>query len=116
MLQSGHRRVLDARRADLSFESRFDLAYNAAHSIALAALRVRGYRAETRYMVFQCLHETLRLPQRECRTLDLCHKYRNVAEYEGHFEPDEALLSELLRIVSVMLDSAAELTQPLKER
>lgn len=32
-------RLADAERRDLSFESRFDLTYNAAHALALYALR-----------------------------------------------------------------------------
>ena len=39
----------------LSFDSRFDLAYNAAHAFALFALRRTGYRSENRYLVFQAL-------------------------------------------------------------
>ena len=61
-MQSGLRRLDDAGRRELSLESRFDLAYNAAHALALAALRLRGYRSESRYLVFQCLQHTLDLP------------------------------------------------------
>ncbi len=45
---SGLRRLRDAERPELSLESRFDLAYNAAHALALAALRHQGYRSESR--------------------------------------------------------------------
>ena len=38
LLRSGQRRLDDAGREELSVESRFDLAYNAAHALALAAL------------------------------------------------------------------------------
>ncbi len=55
---SGESRLADAERTDLSFESRFDLAYNAAHSLALYALRRKGYRPSNRYIVFQLLAET----------------------------------------------------------
>lgn len=48
--------------ATLAIESRFDLAYNAAHALALAALRARGYRSDNRYVVFQALPHTLGLP------------------------------------------------------
>ena len=44
-----------ARQPILSLESRFDLAYNAAHATALSALRVHGYRRENCYLVFRCL-------------------------------------------------------------
>lgn len=45
----------------LAFESRFDLAYNAAHSFALAALRYHGYRTDKRFVVFQVLPCTLNI-------------------------------------------------------
>lgn len=37
-------RLNDAENEGLSYSSRFDLAYNAAHGLALAALRAAGYR------------------------------------------------------------------------
>ena len=46
----------------LSLDSRFDLAYNAAHAFSLAALRWHGYRSEHRYTVFQCLGESHGIP------------------------------------------------------
>jgi len=50
-VRSGIRRLDDAEREELSLEDRFDLAYDAAHALALAALRFRGYRSESRYLV-----------------------------------------------------------------
>lgn len=49
LLRSASARLQDAMRNELSPESRFDLAYNAAHALALAALRWHGYRSESRY-------------------------------------------------------------------
>jgi len=40
--RSGEARLADAERPDLSLESRFDLGYNAAHALSLAALRRLG--------------------------------------------------------------------------
>lgn len=54
-------------------ESAFDLAYNAAHALALAALRWHGYRSENRYLVFQALAHTVGFPPAKWRVLDLCH-------------------------------------------
>jgi hypothetical protein len=59
LIHSGTVRFADAKNDKLSFESRFDLAYNAAHAHALAALRFHGYRSENRYLVFQSLEHTL---------------------------------------------------------
>lgn len=50
--RSGEARLADAANPELAVESRFDLAYNAAHALALAALRRAGYRSENRYLVF----------------------------------------------------------------
>ncbi len=59
LLRSATVRLQDAMQPVLSLESRFDLAYNAAHAAALSALRFHGYRSESRYLVFQCLEHTL---------------------------------------------------------
>ena len=50
LLHSGRKRLKDAGNTDLSPESRFTLAYDAAHSFSLAAVRRTGYRpANVRY-------------------------------------------------------------------
>jgi hypothetical protein len=51
-VRSGHARLKDTQTPGLSLDSRFDLAYNAAHAFSLAALRWHGYRSENRYIVF----------------------------------------------------------------
>lgn len=61
LLRTGAARLHDAQNAALALESRFDLAYNAAHALCLAALRRMGYRASNRYIVFQVLPHTLGL-------------------------------------------------------
>lgn len=63
---------------------------------ALTALRLCGYRSDKRYLVFQCLEHTLGLGKAQVRLFDLCHNRRNLAEYEGYMEVDEALLAELI--------------------
>lgn len=97
LIRSGVRRLNDAERQYLSLESRFDLAYNAAHALALAALRRRGYRSDSRYLVFQCLQHTIDLPQAQWRVLDNAHRKRNLAEYEGVLDVGEELIAALLR-------------------
>jgi hypothetical protein len=56
--RAGLARLLDASNTSLALESRFDLAYNAAHGLCLAALRWHGYRSTNRYIVFQLLPNT----------------------------------------------------------
>ncbi len=94
--ESALARLDDANRADLTYDSRFDLAYNAAHALALYALRRLGYRSDNRYLVFQTLHHTTGLPPETWRVLAKAHERRNLAEYEGHLEHDEKLLAELI--------------------
>jgi hypothetical protein len=96
LLRSGKARLVDARNASLALESRFDLAYNAAHALCLAALRRHGYRARQRYIVFQVLPHTLGLGPEVWRVLDKCHHMRNVAEYEGALDVDERIVADLV--------------------
>lgn len=102
LIDSARKRLSDARKKDLSSESRFDLAYNAAHAFALAALRRRGYRSENRQIVFQSLGHTLGIETPIWRVLAKCHDQRNLAEYEGHSEVDEKLLSDLIRCATIV--------------
>jgi hypothetical protein len=102
-------RLNDAENSSLSYASRFDLAYNAAHGLALAALRAAGYRSDKRYMVFQCLIHTTSLSKVQTRIFSICHQRRNLAEYEGHFEIDEPLLKELIANTKQLLGSVQEI-------
>ncbi|MDI1268411.1 MAG: hypothetical protein PSV40_04830 [Polaromonas sp.] len=96
LVRSGMARLNDARNTSLALESRFDLAYNAAHSLSLAALRRLGYRASNRYIVFQVLPHTLGLGPEVWRVLDKCHNMRNRGEYEGLLDVDERLVTDLV--------------------
>lgn len=94
--RSGMARLQDAANASLSLEGRFDLAYNAAHALCLAALRIKGYRPANRYIVFQVLPHTLGLGPEVWRVLAKCHDLRNLGEYEGDLNIDDRLLADLL--------------------
>lgn len=96
LLRTGIARLHDARNTTLALESRFDLAYNAAHALCLAALRRMGYRAGNRYIVFQVLPHTLGLGPEVWRVLDKCHNTRNLGEYEGLLDVDERLVNDLI--------------------
>ncbi len=98
LVRSGAARLKDSKNDSLSIESRFDLAYNAAHTLSLAALRYHGYRSQSRYLVFQCLQHTLNLPNEQWRVLDSAHRKRNMAEYEGDIDVDEQLIEALIRV------------------
>ncbi|GGK05130.1 hypothetical protein [Luteimonas terricola] len=96
LLRSGRARLVDSRNGTLSIESRFDLAYNAAHALCLAALRRSGYRAHHRYIVFQALPHTLGLGPEVWRVLAKAHDLRNLAEYEGHVDVEERLVRDVV--------------------
>lgn len=98
LIASGSVRLKDAQRAELSEESRFDLAYNGAHSLALAALRHLGYRSKNRFFVFQALEHTLGLPAEKWRVLAKAHSLRNQMEYEGEAGVDGRLLEEMIKV------------------
>ena len=55
MINGAKRRLVDAQNENLASESRFDRAYGAAHGLALAALRQKGYScAETARANLRC--------------------------------------------------------------
>jgi hypothetical protein len=96
LLRSGLARLQDAATPSLSLESRFDLGYNAAHALSLAALRWHGFRSGNRYIVFQLLPHTLGLGPQVWRVLSKCHDVRNLGEYEGNLNIDERIVTDLL--------------------
>lgn len=108
LMRSARDRWRDAGNPQLAFASRFDLAYNAAHAIALTALRLRGYRSDKRYLVFQCLIHTVDANKVQVRLLALCHERRNLAEYEGYMDEDEALLGQLMEGATMLLRKVEE--------
>jgi len=103
--RSGLTRLADAQNEANSLESRFDLAYNAAHALSLAALRRSGYRSANRYIVFQALQHTLGLGPEVWRVLAHCHELRNRGEYAGDLEVNERLLTDLIKACKI--DAAA---------
>jgi hypothetical protein len=102
LISMGTHRLTDATNESLSTESRFDLAYNAAHALALAALRKAGYRSKNRFVVFQALEHTAGMAPAEWRVLAKAHTTRNMMEYEGEGDIDDQLLAELIRITRTL--------------
>jgi len=105
----------DAANPDLSPESRFRLAYGAAHAIALAALRREGYRPQNRQVVFQALAHTLDAQPGVWRMLAKTHQQRNRMEYEGLGEVDERLLADVIAAARRLLDTLLALAPPSSE-
>lgn len=101
-VRSAAMRLKDAQHDAVSIEGRFDPAYNAAHSLALAALRWQGYRSDSRYLVFQCLPHTLQLDKKSMQLLNRYHVARNRIEYHGQFDISESMLAELIDLAKLL--------------
>src|SRR6266436_349843 len=115
MVNGARKRLADAQNEDLAAESRFDLAYGAAHGFALAALRQKGYRSGNRFTVFQALTHTVDgLDPVAVRIFAKSHNERNLAEYEGRTEVDERLLGELIRYTIELQKAVLALEPPAK--
>lgn len=112
LLRSGRTRLKDASTKSLALESRFDLAYNAAHALCLAALRGHGYRSGNRYIVFQVLPHTLGLGPEVWRVLSKCHDIRNAGEYEGDLQIDERIVADLLTACNAVLAKVEAVKPP----
>ena len=112
--RSGEARLKDAANRDLALESRFDLAYNAAHALALAALRRLGYRSDNRYVVFQVLPHTLGLTNEQWRVLAKAHDVRNRAEYEGVLDVDDRLVTDMIAAATLVRDALRKAGPPPK--
>ena len=109
LVGSARARLQDAANPALSLESRFDLAYNAGHALALAALRWHGYRPSSRYVVFQCIPHTLGLGAEVWRVLSLGHERRNKAEYEGVVDVDGRLVEDLVEAGGRVFEAVSRL-------
>jgi hypothetical protein len=115
LLDSGRKRLADAKNENLTTESRFDLAYAAAHAFSLAAMRWHGYRpANRRYIVFQALSHTLGIKPEIWRILDKCHGIRNSFEYGGSFDVDNQLLIDLIAATEI-IGKAVEALGPVAQ-
>jgi hypothetical protein len=112
LLRNAAVRLEDASNEHLHAESRFDLAYSAAHSLAVAALRRLGYRPGNRRIVFQALAHSLGTPAASWRFLSRCHDQRNLREYEGFALVDERMLMDLVRIAHEIQTVIRELPPP----
>jgi hypothetical protein len=115
MLSSARTRLVDAQNESLDPDSQFDLAYGAAHRLALAALRHQGYRSENRITVFQTLVHTLGTDSADVQIFLKAHNERNLAEYEGRMEIDEVLLADLIRCTKKLEAAVGKLDPPAGE-
>ncbi len=112
LVRSGLARLADAKVPQLSLEGRFDLVYNAAHALCLAALRWHGYRSGHRFIVFQVLPHTLALGPEVWRVLAKGHEMRNLGEYEGHTNVEERIVRDMIAACDEVAAKLASLPGP----
>ena len=115
MVTSARRSLADAQNESIETDSQFDLAYGAAHRLALAALRHQGYRSENRITVFQTLAHTLGTSSADIQTFLKAHNERNLAEYQGRLDINEKLLADLVGATKRLDAAVGKLTPPPAE-
>jgi hypothetical protein len=98
----GRTRLKDAANTELSLDGRFDLAYNGAHALALAALHEAGYAPENRFIVFQVLIHTTALDPVKVRVLDKAHRERNAFEYQAEGAITERFVAEIIEAAKAL--------------
>lgn len=103
LLESAAQLLRDARNPQISEITRFSVAYQAAHSLGLAALRACDYRPSQglghRAIVFQALAHTVGAPSDLWVPLSKAHKKRNALEYDGLVIFSGGDVKELLELV-----------------
>jgi hypothetical protein len=112
MVESAKKKLVDAQNEGLDPDSQFDLAYGAAHRLALAALRQAGYRSEDRVAVFQTLVHTLGTVPADIQIFLRAHSERNLMEYQGRMDIDAQLLGDLIRCTKTLQAQVANLVPP----
>jgi hypothetical protein len=112
MVRSARTHLADAQNDSIGTDSRFDLAYGAAHRLASAALRQQGYRSEDRITVFQTLVHTVGSDKADVQIFLKANNERNLAEYEGRTEIDQRLLADLIRATKRLEAAVAKLAPP----
>lgn len=112
MVKSARTRLADAQNKSLDPDSQFDLAYGAAHRLALAALRRQGYRSETGSPFFRPSFTRVGSDHADVQIFLKAHNERNLAEYEGRMEIDEGLLADLIRCAKKLEAAVGKLDPP----
>ncbi len=114
------RRLLELARGSLAgaglkgnpLEVRYQVAYAAAHYLALAALRANDYRTAAReghrQLVFQLLTHTAGIDSSVPLALDRAHRKRNELEYTGTVDVTEAETASLIAAARALQKSVLD--------
>ncbi|HRE12621.1 MAG TPA: hypothetical protein PLD37_00330 [Usitatibacteraceae bacterium] len=116
-----HRQVasdfaMAARLPGIPDSVRFSNLYDAAHAIALAGLKLAGYRARegegNRQLTLSCIEQTLALRKGSAATLVEANRLRSLMQYQGS---DVDVPDHLLAGLQVAIDEGlAELATRLR--
>lgn len=101
--------LADAAIPALSPSGRFKHGYDAAHALALCALRVHDLRPSAsawghRALVFQALPFTVGAERKVWSTLERYHMRRNKSEYEGMATVSDAEARDLVALANALHD------------
>jgi len=103
-LANADQALADARISALSSATRFKLAYDAAHALALAAVRAHGYRPGSgpghRAIMFQSLVHTVGASATMASSLNRYHTKRNRSEYDGLVTATDAESKDILALAT----------------
>lgn len=113
LLKSARTRLKGADNKELETANRFYLAYGSAHASAVAALRLHGYRAKNRSIVFQALQHTVGWAPAGWRVLLNAHNLRNDMDYEGVGEVDDTIAGALLAAAKQLARDVTALSKRL---
>ena len=101
--------LVDAKNTTVSSVGRFKHAYDAAHALAIAAIKISGFRPTNdlghRQLVFSALEHAVPAVGRDLPIFNDAHKARNRSEYEGApISVTESRLEELIKAADGLLE------------
>ncbi len=110
LFDAAKRSLKDAGAANISPESRFDLAYKAIMQLSLAALIICGFRPDTNRpghhaLVIQSLPKTMGLSAGQVAVLDTFRRKRNLADYTGD-DVDDISAEQCRQAARALLEQA----------
>lgn len=92
----------DARLKDATLDGRYNNAYSAAHALAQAAFKLRGFRTTDsrghRQTLFSALEHAVPAIGKEKSVFEKAHSLRNKAEYDGDpIDLQRSMVDDLVR-------------------
>ena len=103
------RDLADARVKAISADRRFATAYNAALTVAIAALAASGYRTSGEghhYWTIQSLAFTLRLDSKTLNKFNKFRQKRNISDYERTDVVSEQEVAEMIALAQALRTAA----------